>query len=96
MEFYIKINATEELAHRDPEDTTLGRNIIRKGLILMYELGFEQFTFKKLAAEINTTEASIYRYFENKHRLLVYLINWYWSYLEYKVVFYTNNIYRIM
>lgn len=92
MEFYIKINATEELAHRDPEDTTLGRNIIRKGLILMYELGFEQFTFKKLATEINTTEASIYRYFENKHRLLLYLLTWYWNYMEYLVVFSLQNM----
>jgi AcrR family transcriptional regulator len=92
MEFQIKINTNEQLAHRDPEDTALGRNIVRSGLLLMYELGFEHFTFKKLANEINTTEASIYRYFENKHRLLLYLLTWYWNYMEYLVVFSLQNL----
>ncbi len=92
MEFRFKINAAEQLVHRDPEDTVLGRNIVRKGLVLMHELGFEQFTFKKLATEINTTEASIYRYFENKHRLLLYLLTWYWNYMEYLVLFNINNL----
>lgn len=69
-----------------------GKDTVKNGLILINKLGFEEFTFKKLSVEISTTEASIYRYFENKHRFLVYLINWYWSYIEYKVVFYINNI----
>ncbi|MDZ4667904.1 MAG: TetR/AcrR family transcriptional regulator [bacterium] len=77
---------------RNPEESQLGKKIVSNGLILINKLGFEDFTFKKLAIEIGTTEAGIYRYFENKHRLLVYLINWYWSYLEYKVIFETNNI----
>ncbi len=92
MELQIKISASHKLALRDPEDTVLGRNIVRKGLLLMHELGLEQFTFRKLAAEINTTEASIYRYFENKHRLLLYLLTWYWNYMEYLVVFNLQNM----
>lgn len=92
MELHIKINTSQKLAIRDPEDTSLGRNIVRKGLLLIYELGLEQFTFRKLAAEINTTEASIYRYFENKHRLLLYLLTWYWSYLEYLAIFHLQNL----
>lgn len=55
-------------------------------------LGFEKFTFKKLADKIESAEPSIYRYFENKHRLLVYLIAWYWNWLEYKIDFSTQNI----
>ena len=55
-------------------------------------MGFESFTFKKLSVEISSTEASIYRYFENKHRLLVYLISWYWNYVEYRISFETHNI----
>ena len=51
----------------------------------------ERFTFKKLSANINTTEASVYRYFENKHRLLSYIINWYWTWMEYQFNFYTGN-----
>ena len=92
MQFQIRIQPSERLALRDPEDTALGRNIVRQGLILMHKLGFEHFTFKKLADEMNTTEASVYRYFENKHRLLLYILNWYWSYLEYLVMFSLQNL----
>lgn len=92
MQFQIRIQAGERLALRDPEDTNLGRNIVRQGLVLIHQLGFEHFTFKKLAEAINTTEASIYRYFENKHRLLLYILTWYWNYLEYLVVFSLQNL----
>ncbi len=92
MQFMIRIKPNDNLVLRDPEDTKLGRNIIRQGLVLMYEIGYEQFTFKKLALEIQTTEASIYRYFESKHRLLLYLCNWYWNFLEYLVMFSLQNM----
>jgi AcrR family transcriptional regulator len=92
MELEVRIKMNNKLFIRNPEESQLGKKIVSNGLILINKLGFEDFTFKKLAIEISTTEASIYRYFENKHRLLVYIINWYWSYLEYKVIFETNNI----
>ena len=63
-----------------------------ESIAMIDELGFEKFTFKKLAAEIDSTEASIYRYFENKHRLLVYMIAWYWNWLEYRIDFGVQNI----
>jgi len=63
-----------------------------KAIDLIDELGFEQFTFKKLALEIGTTEATVYRYFENKHRLLLYILNWYWSYLEYLFLVQLNGV----
>lgn len=92
MELDIRIKMNEKLFLRNPEESVLGKKIVKNGLILINKLGFEEFTFKKLSIEISTTEATIYRYFENKHRLLVYLVNWYWSYIEYKVIFQTNNI----
>ena len=92
MELNFRIKMNEKLFLRNPEESVLGRKIVKHGLILINKIGFEEFTFKKLATEISTTESSIYRYFENKHRFLVYLINWYWSYIEYKVVFFINNI----
>jgi AcrR family transcriptional regulator len=92
MDLDIRIKMNSKLFLRNPEDSVLGKKIVKNGLILINKLGFEEFTFKKLSIEISTTEASIYRYFENKHRLLVYLINWYWSFIEYKVVFSINNI----
>ena len=59
---------------------------------LIDEIGFEAFTFKKLAKHISSTEASVYRYFENKHKLLIYLVSWYWNWLEYQLMFAVNNV----
>lgn len=88
----VKIKMNSHLFLRDPEQSELGRKIVKDGLRLINQIGFEDFTFKKLAKEINTTEAGIYRYFENKHRLLTYLTSWYWSFLEYKLYYHTNNL----
>ena len=92
MDFQLKIKMNEKLFLRNPEESELGKNIIKYGVTLIHKIGFEAFTFKKLAQEIGTTEASIYRYFENKHRLLIYIVDWYWSWQEYRLVFETNNI----
>lgn len=92
MELDFRIKMNERLYLRDPDLSVLGKKIVKHGLELIIKLGFEDFTFKKLALTINTTEASIYRYFENKHRLLTYLVSWYWSYTEQKMIFYTNNL----
>lgn len=88
----VRIKMNNKLFLRNPEESILGKKIVKKGLSLINKLGFEDFTFKKLAIDVNTTEASIYRYFENKHKFLVYLITWYWSFLEYKVMISLNNI----
>lgn len=92
MELALQIRMNDKLYLRNPELSELGRNIIRYSVNMIHDKGFEDFTFKKLATEIGTTEASIYRYFENKHRLLIYIVAWYWSYLEYRVIFHTQNI----
>jgi AcrR family transcriptional regulator len=92
MELDIRIKMNEKLYLKNPEQSVIGKKIVIEGLKLINQLGFEHFTFKKLAQEIDTTEASIYRYFENKHRLLVYLITWYWSFLEYKIIINTQHI----
>lgn len=88
----IKINLNHRSYLRDPESTELGRKIISEGIRLINELGFEQFTFKKLAAAIGSTEASVYRYFDNKHKLLVYLVSWYWAWVNFTILYQTNNI----
>ena len=87
MDYSLSFKVNEHIYLRDPEGTELGKQIIKHAIELIYEIGFKHFTFKKLALEMNTTEASIYRYFTNKHRLLLYILNWYWSYMEYLVVF---------
>lgn len=92
MEIHFQIKMNEALYLRDPDNSVLGKKILKKSIELIYDLGFEAFTFKKLAKSIGTTEASIYRYFENKHTLLVYLTAWYWSWLEFQINYQTNNI----
>ena len=88
----LQIQLNPALYLRDPQTTELGQKIVKESIFLIDEIGFEAFTFKKLSIRINSTEASIYRYFENKHRLLVYLIAWYWNYIEYRITFETHNI----
>jgi AcrR family transcriptional regulator len=88
----VKITINDKLYVKDPETSELGRKILKNSIILIDEIGFEAFTFKKLGEKINSNESSIYRYFENKHKLLVYLSSWYWSWMEYNLVFATHNI----
>lgn len=92
MDIQLQIKMNEKLFLKNPELTELGKKIINHSLQLIYNYGFEAFTFKKLADVIGTTEAGIYRYFENKHRLLIYIVAWYWSWLEYRVAIHTLNI----
>jgi len=92
MNLQISIQPSLKLALRDPESSALGRKIVREGILLMQQLGYEQFTFKKLAEVIESTEASIYRYFENKHRLLLYFLTWYWNYVEYQATVSLQNL----
>jgi AcrR family transcriptional regulator len=92
MEFQIKFEINEKIYLRNPEGSEVGKLMVKKAIDLIYELGFEHFTFKKLSLEINSTEATIYRYFENKHRLLLYILNWYWCYMEFLVTFKLENI----
>jgi AcrR family transcriptional regulator len=88
----LSIKLPEFLYKRDPQLTPLGQRILKKGVDLMDSLGYEHFTFKKLATEVQSTEPSIYRYFENKHKFLHYLAAWYWSWLEYRLDLATGNI----
>lgn len=88
----IKIHVDKKVYLKDPESSEKGRQIVEQSILLLDGLGLEAFTFRKLAEKIGATEATIYRYFESKHMLLSYLISWYWSWLEYRLVFATNNI----
>lgn len=80
------------LSLRDPLQTKLGRDIISKSIDLIDDIGFEKFTFKKLAIKMGSNETSLYRYFENKHLLLVYLVVWYWNWVIYLIQYNTKNI----
>ena len=92
MRLQLQITMNKGLFLRNPMSSELGKNILKHSIQLIYKNGFEAFTFKKLAEDIGTTEAGVYRYFENKHKLLVYLAAWYWSWLQFQISFQTNNI----
>ena len=92
MGLAIRFELNDNLYLRDPQDTDLGRKIIQHSILLIDELGLEAFNFKKLAQRINSTEASIYRYFDNKHTLLLYLTSWYWEWVHYLIEINLMNI----
>lgn len=88
----IKINVSPKIFVKDPETSELGKKIIENSILLIDEIGFDNFTFKKLGLKIGSNESSIYRYFESKHKLLLYLSSWYWGWIEFKLVLSTNSI----
>jgi len=88
----IKFKVNESLYSRDPQDTDLGKRILRHSIVLIDQIGLENFTFKKLAIEIQSTEASVYRYFDNKHQLLLFLTSWYWQWVQYLIKIHTMNV----
>jgi AcrR family transcriptional regulator len=88
----LKIVVPEKIFIKDPESSELGKRIVQNSIILIDEIGFDSFTFKKLGERIGSNESSIYRYFESKHKLLLYLSSWYWSWIEYQLVFETHSI----
>ncbi|XOV91889.1 MAG: TetR/AcrR family transcriptional regulator [Bacteroidota bacterium] len=88
----LQLRLNDNLSIKDPQSSELGEKIIKYSIPMIDQLGFEGFTFRKLSLEIESTEASIYRYFENKHRLLVYLISWYWAWLDYRIEFETHHL----
>jgi len=92
MAIGIKISLNEGLYLRDPQETSLGKKIIKQSILLIDEIGFEAFNFKKLSQQMESTEASVYRYFENKHLLLTYLVCWYWEWVSYLIDINTMNI----
>lgn len=85
-------NIVKDIYLKDPLTSSLGCDIIRKSTEMIAAMGFESFTFKKLAVEIHTTEASVYRYFENKYTLLLYLTSYYWAWAEYQLMFKNSNV----
>ena len=88
----LKIAVPDKIFIKDPETSDLGKKIIEHSIYLIDEVGFESFTFKKLGVKIGSNESSIYRYFESKHKLLLYLTSWYWAWLEYQLVIETFSI----
>lgn len=91
LEHYT-IHPHKALYAKDPVSSDVGKEILRESTILLAKEGLESFTFKKLAMAMSSTETTIYRYFQNKQQLVMYLSSWYWLTMEWKIVFATANI----
>jgi AcrR family transcriptional regulator len=92
MAVAIQISPNDSLFIKDPQTSNTGRNILNHAIPLMQEIGFEKFTFRKLAERMGASEITVYRYFENKHKLLLYLLSWYWEWVKYSISFNTRNL----
>lgn len=88
----IKFDLNKSLYNKDPQESSLGKRILEHSIIMINEIGFEAFTFRKLAIEIGSAEKSIYRYFDNKHLLLLFLTSWYWEWVHYLISINIKNI----
>lgn len=88
----IQIILDTQLYKKNPMTSELGKRILSASIEMIDQLGFENFTFKKLSDYIHSPESSVYRYFTNKHQLLLYLSNWYWAWLNFKLDSATKNI----
>ena len=88
----VNISVNSELFLKNPESSELGKKIVGQGILLIDDIGFEKFTFKKLGVQIKSNESSIYRYFENKHKFLVYITNWFWGWKEFQLTMSTYGI----
>jgi AcrR family transcriptional regulator len=88
----LKVEINDKIYLKDPESTDLGKRIIQFSIVMIHDIGFEQFTFRKLGKEIASNESSVYRYFESKHKLLLYLTSWYWGWMEYQLILKTLSI----
>lgn len=92
MALQLKFKLPDKLYIKDPQDSDYGKRLLTNAIVLMEELGFESFTFRKLGKRMESSEVSIYRYFENKHLLLLYLNCWYWEWVNYLIGLKTANI----
>lgn len=92
MEVYVNPRINADVFLKNPMDSELGKKIISYSVKMIDEIGFSKFNFKKLAEEIQSTEASIYRYFPNKHRVIIYLSAWYWEFVLYQINVKTKEV----
>ena len=92
MPVKIQIDVDEKFYLKSPTSSELGVKILSHSVAMIDEMGFEAFTFKKLAGRIGASEPSVYRYFESKHKLLLYLLSWYWNWMDYNIMLATQNV----
>lgn len=92
LTFNVEIHLPHSLYLKNPKDSLLGKRLVEESAALIAEQGIESFNFKRLSLACACTEATVYRYFENKHKILLYILNIYWGWQEYRLVLHTQNL----
>jgi AcrR family transcriptional regulator len=89
---HVSMVIDKSLYTKDPMTSVIGQDIIRHAVEQIAANGLDQFTFRKLATSLKSTESTLYRYFQNKHQLATYLASYHWSLMEWRIAFATANI----
>ncbi len=55
----FKISINQNLFIKEPSSSELGKKILSNSIEMIDEIGFENFTFRKLGQQIDSPEASI-------------------------------------
>jgi hypothetical protein len=58
MGVHFNFDINPSIYIKDPESSDLGRKIVKRSIDLIHDYGIEAFTFKKLANDIHSTEAT--------------------------------------
>lgn len=88
----LELHIPDNLFLKNPRESALGQRLLRDAAQLIASQGIDSFNFKKLAMVAQCTEATVYRYFENKHKMLLYILNIFWGWQEYAIVFAISNV----
>lgn len=92
MDFKLTFDINKAVYLKNPDSSDLGKKIVKKSIELIAAIGLEAFNFKKLAQEVCTTEATVYRYFENKNKILLFIISYYWFFIDFYLDYQTQNL----
>lgn len=91
MNLHFQVHIPSRMAQHDPSHSRTGLKILNTAIQMIADEGYEVFHLSKLAEKADTVESTVYRYFENKHKLLLYISGWYWAYLDFSIDYETRE-----
>lgn len=89
---YINLDIPHTLFNKNPRTSETGKKILRVSAQLIAQQGIDVFTFRKLSASTGISEATIYRYFDSKNQLLLFFLNKYWGWQDYRITTKISNL----
>lgn len=92
MNLHFQVHIPSRMAQHDPSLSRTGLKILNTAIQMIADEGYEVFHLSRLAEKADTVESTVYRYFENKHKLLLYISGWYWAYLDFSIDYESRNL----